>query len=151
MRGQNLEDFPRVIKQYEVVVTYNGNRFDIPIIEADLDIRLDLVHIDLCPLLHHLGFAGGLKGCEKKLGLSRGELDGVDGAWAVILWLGLQHRRRGQSGSTADRDLQPQPGPDPFSRPTEDPSPQPAGDTLPGRTEALAPVEKSIYLVGDWV
>ena len=33
-----------------------------------------------------MGYRGGLKGCEKQLGLDRGELDGVDGFFAVLLW-----------------------------------------------------------------
>jgi uncharacterized protein YprB with RNaseH-like and TPR domain len=43
-------------------------------------------HIDLRFLLKSLGYTGGLKGCEKKLGLDRDELDGVDGFCAVLLW-----------------------------------------------------------------
>jgi len=93
VRGRNLADFARVISQYTVLVTYNGSRFDLPIIATDLGLRLDQVHLDLCPLLRHLGFSGGLKGCEKKLGINRGELAGLDGAWAVILW--REYRRTG--------------------------------------------------------
>jgi hypothetical protein len=36
--------------------------------------------------LKRLGYSGGLKGCERQLGLHRGELDGVDGYFAVLLW-----------------------------------------------------------------
>ena len=43
-------------------------------------------HIDLRFLLHSLGYKGGLKGCEKMLGLDRAELAGVDGFFAVLLW-----------------------------------------------------------------
>ena len=34
----------------------------------------------------NLGYTGGLKGCEKKLGIDRHELDGVNGYFAVLLW-----------------------------------------------------------------
>ena len=37
-------------------------------------------------MLSRLGYKGGLKGCEKQLGLDRHELDGVDGYTAVLLW-----------------------------------------------------------------
>ena len=37
-------------------------------------------------VLRSLGITGGLKGCEKKLGIDRKELDGVDGYFAVLLW-----------------------------------------------------------------
>ena len=36
--------------------------------------------------MKRLGYLGGLKGCERQLGLHRGELDGVDGYFAVLLW-----------------------------------------------------------------
>ena len=44
------------------------------------------VHIDLRYLLKSLGYSGGLKGCEKKAGIDRGELEGIDGYFAVHLW-----------------------------------------------------------------
>ena len=44
-------------------------------------------------MLQRLGFTGGLKGCEHKLGLDRGELEGVDGYFAVILWQDYKRRR----------------------------------------------------------
>jgi uncharacterized protein YprB with RNaseH-like and TPR domain len=88
--GENLQDFERVINQYEVIVTYNGKSFDIPVIEKEMGLRLDHIHLDLRPLLANLGFSGGLKGCEKGLGLDRGELAGVDGWCAVLLWREFQ-------------------------------------------------------------
>jgi uncharacterized protein len=43
-------------------------------------------HIDLRYVLRSLGYRGGLKSCEKQLGIDRQELDGVDGMFAVYLW-----------------------------------------------------------------
>lgn len=86
VRGQNLRQFCEDIRNYQVVVTYNGRCFDIPVIESHLQIRMNHAHIDLRFLLKSLGYTGGLKGCEKKLGLGRDELDGVDGFCAVLLW-----------------------------------------------------------------
>lgn len=86
VRGENLEDFGRLIGNYEVIVTYNGRGFDVPVIERELGLKLDQAHLDLRPLLAGLGFSGGLKGCEKMLGLDRGELNGVGGWDAVLLW-----------------------------------------------------------------
>ena len=37
-------------------------------------------------MLKSLGFSGGLKGCERRLGIDRGELRDMDGYYAVILW-----------------------------------------------------------------
>ncbi len=86
VKGKNLDDFKADIKKYNVLVTFNGRCFDIPFIESYLGIHIDHAHIDLRFVLKDLGFAGGLKNCEKKLGLERGDLDGVDGYFAVLLW-----------------------------------------------------------------
>ena len=86
VHGDNLDDFVDEIYKYSVIVTYNGKTFDIPFIEKQFSITLNLAHIDLRYVLNSLGYKGGLKGCEKQLGLDRGELAGVDGYFAVLLW-----------------------------------------------------------------
>lgn len=84
--GDNLEDFKKDIQRYKVIVTYNGKCFDVPFIKKTLQAEMNHVHIDLRYLLKSLGYTGGLKGCEKKLGISRGSLEDVDGYFAVLLW-----------------------------------------------------------------
>ena len=74
------------IQKYQVIISYNGKSFDIPFLERYFQIRLDHAQIDLRYVLARLGFKGGLKGCEKQLGMNRGNLDGVDGYFAVLLW-----------------------------------------------------------------
>ncbi|HIJ90401.1 MAG: ribonuclease H-like domain-containing protein [Desulfobulbaceae bacterium] len=91
--GENLADFAEDIGRYQLLVTYNGKAFDIPMIEKHFGFRLPQTHIDLRPLLQGLGFVGGLKGCERQMGLDRGELAGVDGYFAVLLW--REYRRTG--------------------------------------------------------
>ena len=86
VNGHNLDDFVDDIEKYKVIVSYNGKSFDVPFIERYFRIRLTHAQIDLRYVLARLGFKGGLKGCEKQLGLSRGNLDGVDGYFAVLLW-----------------------------------------------------------------
>lgn len=86
VNGRNLEDFVDDIKQYNLIITYNGMSFDIPILESFFNIRFTHAHIDLRYVLKRLGYSGGLKKCEKKAGISRGDLDGVDGYFAVLLW-----------------------------------------------------------------
>jgi uncharacterized protein YprB with RNaseH-like and TPR domain len=86
VNGRNLDDFVTDIERYKVIVSYNGKSFDVPFIERYFKIKLSHAHIDLRYILARLGFKGGLKGCEKQLGLSRGDLDGVDGYFAVLLW-----------------------------------------------------------------
>ncbi len=48
--------------------------------------KMEQAHIDLRYVLRALGYKGGLKRCEKQMGLDRGILDGVDGYFAVLLW-----------------------------------------------------------------
>jgi uncharacterized protein YprB with RNaseH-like and TPR domain len=93
VRGKNLEDFKQDIERYKVIVTYNGKCFDIPFIENEMRVRMDHAHIDLRYVLKSLGFTGGLKMCEKMLGIERGELEGIDGFFAVLLWNDFKENR----------------------------------------------------------
>lgn len=86
VNGRNLDDFVRDIRAYDLIVTFNGKTFDIPFIESFFNIQMTQAHIDLRYVLGSLGYKGGLKRCEKALGIDRGELDGVDGYFAVLLW-----------------------------------------------------------------
>lgn len=86
VQGQNLDDFIEEIYKYKVIVTYNGKSFDIPFIEHYFNIRLDHAQIDLRYVLYSLGFKGGLKRCERQLGMDRGYLSDIDGFFAVLLW-----------------------------------------------------------------
>lgn len=86
IQGKNLDDFVADIQKYKVVVTYNGKTFDIPFIQEYFRIKLPHAHIDLRYVLASLGYKGGLKRCEKSLGLDRGSLEGIDGAFAPLLW-----------------------------------------------------------------
>ena len=86
IRGQNLDDFREDIQKYRVVVTYNGKCFDIPFIRSNMGLAMDLTHIDLRYVLRSVGLTGGLKGCEIQAGIDRGDLTGLDGYDAVLLW-----------------------------------------------------------------
>lgn len=86
IRGRNLDAFTRDIERYQLLVTYNGKCFDLPVIRRLLKAPVDHAHIDLRYLLQSLGYRGGLKGCEKQLGIDRDELDGLDGYFAILLW-----------------------------------------------------------------
>ncbi len=86
VQGENLDAFPAILEQYQVIVTYNGKTFDIPFIENYFGIAVTQVHLDLRYILNNLGYSGGLKKCEQRLGMDRGELTGVDGYFAVLLW-----------------------------------------------------------------
>ena len=86
VHGHNLDLFPADIAQYKLLVTYNGKGFDVPFIEHTLGIDMPHAHIDLRYVLASLGYRGGLKGCERQLGLDRQDLQDVDGFFAVLLW-----------------------------------------------------------------
>lgn len=86
VHGENLRNFQDDIFDYSVIVTYNGVAFDVPFIENWFRTTLGRAHIDLRYVLASLGYRGGLKGCERQLGIDRGDLDGVDGYFAVLLW-----------------------------------------------------------------
>jgi len=86
VNGENLNQFVDDICNYTVLVSYNGKAFDVPFLERYFRITLNQAQIDLRYVLARLGFKGGLKGCEKMLGIDRGELNGVDGYFAVLLW-----------------------------------------------------------------
>ncbi len=86
VHGRNLDDFVDDVARYKLLITYNGKCFDIPFIERFFGIEVRAAHIDLRYVLRSLGYKGGLKGCEKQLGIDRGDLNGVDGYFAVLLW-----------------------------------------------------------------
>jgi len=99
VRGENLVDFPDAIRRFDLIVTYNGLCFDVPVLQRAFPI-VDFArfhHIDLRYPLHRLGVKGGLKGAERRLGIARSsEIEGADGFLAVLLW---REHRKGRSGA----------------------------------------------------
>lgn len=93
VRGENLDEFKRDIKQYPLIVTYNGKCFDVPFIERFFKIEMNQSHIDLRYILKSLGYAGGLKRCERQLGIERKDLADVDGYFAVLLWNEFERKK----------------------------------------------------------
>lgn len=86
VHGINLHEFEQAVAGCQLLVTFNGKCFDVPIIERELRITLPRAHIDLRYLLRSLGYKGGLKKVEKQFDIGRDALDGVDGYFAVLLW-----------------------------------------------------------------
>jgi uncharacterized protein YprB with RNaseH-like and TPR domain len=86
--GRDLHEFPQVIRQYGVVVTFFGSCFDLPCLQRRFPLaRFDQIHIDLCYLLKRLGHSGGLKSIEYHLGIKRSkETRSLSGWDAVRLW-----------------------------------------------------------------
>ena len=93
VNGHNLDDFIDHIRRYKLLVTYNGKCFDVPVIERHFGKRLDHAHIDLRYVLAALGLKGGLKNCEAQLDMDRGNLEDIDGLFAVVLWKAFLRNR----------------------------------------------------------
>jgi uncharacterized protein len=88
VNGRNLNDFEIAVSSYDLLITFNGSSFDLPIIKRCFpNISLPDGHIDLRFLLNRLGYKGGLKKIEKDFGISRDvTIAGMSGFDAVTLW-----------------------------------------------------------------
>ncbi|HTY81269.1 MAG TPA: ribonuclease H-like domain-containing protein [Dehalococcoidales bacterium] len=71
----------------DILYTYNGSRFDLPFINAELGLNLEahFPHRDLMYDCWGKKLYGGLKGVEKQLGIGR-KLPDMNGWEAVKLW-----------------------------------------------------------------
>lgn len=97
VRGKNLDEAPKKLKEFDIFVTFNGKQFDLPFIESEFNCRYDVVHLDLRYMLKELGFQGGLKSIERQLGIVRDDdVNQIDGFEAVNLW---NRYRRGDNGA----------------------------------------------------
>jgi uncharacterized protein YprB with RNaseH-like and TPR domain len=89
VRGQDLtaDAVEDLLSQAACLVTFNGSRFDVPWLEREFGLSIDVPNVDLMYTFRKLGLSGGLKSIEKQLGLERDEeVDGVDGYEAVKMW-----------------------------------------------------------------
>lgn len=88
VKGVDLGNFPDLISQYSMIVTFFGAGFDLPLLQKCFrNVRFDQIHLDLCPTLRRIGLKGGLKRIERRLGIGRSEdTDGLDGMDAIRLW-----------------------------------------------------------------
>lgn len=88
IQGENLEDLPAALEPVRLLVTFNGSRFDVPFLRRAFPrMRLDQLHLDLMNPLQRLGYWGGLKRIERRLGIERSEeTSGLGGLAAVRLW-----------------------------------------------------------------
>ncbi len=82
--GSNLMS---ILDGVETVYTYNGSRFDLPVIRAVLGVDL-FQHFRSHDLMYDCwrnNLFGGLKRVEEQLGIPR-QSKGIDGADAMYLW-----------------------------------------------------------------
>lgn len=93
VRNENLRDWLDFVSDRTLLVTFSGSSFDLPFLRREFGLPLDVLHIDLCPLLRKLGYRGGLKAVEQQLGLGRTtQTAGLTGFDAVRLWYEWQNR-----------------------------------------------------------
>lgn len=88
VEGDNLQELPGHLKDYSVVVTFNGANFDLRFLKlAFPELALPPIHIDLRWVTRKLGMKGGLKSVEARLGLKRSaETEAMTGYDATVLW-----------------------------------------------------------------
>src|SRR5712691_8502207 len=98
VEGDNLQELPAQLRNYSVVVTFNGAGFDLRFLKlAFPNLKLPRIHIDLRWITRRFGMKGGLKSVEEKLGLSRAEsVESLTGYDATVLW--AKHLR-GEGGA----------------------------------------------------
>jgi len=98
VHGANLRKFPKAISEFDLLVTFNGTQFDLPVLKTYFpELRLPPAHVDLRFLMARLGYKGGLKRIEPRFGIHRpNEVNGMDGYMAVLLW---ERYQRGDKGA----------------------------------------------------
>src|SRR3989344_5281847 len=89
VRGFNLDKhlLQKELSRYQLLITFNGKSFDVPILERYFGMRINLPHVDLRFVCAKAGYTGGLKSIEKQLGIRRRqEVQNISGEDAVYLW-----------------------------------------------------------------
>lgn len=88
VKYKNLDQFLDLLDDVELMVSFNGTSFDVPVLLRNFHItEFPAPHIDLRWIFYHEGFKGGLKKIEQDLGIQRPkDLEGVDGMEAINLW-----------------------------------------------------------------
>ncbi|ELY62107.1 ribonuclease H-like domain-containing protein [Natronolimnohabitans innermongolicus] len=75
----------RELDDSSLLVTFNGQRFDVPFLETCYDIDVTTPHVDLMYPCKQLDLDGGLKAIERDLGIDR-DMPDISGRDAVRLW-----------------------------------------------------------------
>ncbi len=97
VRGDDLtaDRLRAELGEADLLVTFNGKRFDVPFLEESFDVSLDRPHLDLMYTCRKLDLTGGLKPIEREVGIER-ELPEISGRDAVRLW---REHESGRDGS----------------------------------------------------
>ncbi|MFC4988692.1 ribonuclease H-like domain-containing protein [Saliphagus infecundisoli] len=84
-RDLTAERLQAELDRSALLVTFNGQRFDVPFLETCYDVDASLPHVDLLYPCRTLELTGGLKQVERDLGIERERPD-LSGRDAVRLW-----------------------------------------------------------------
>ena len=84
-RDLSADRLQRELDAANLLVTFNGKRFDVPFLETSFDVSVDAPHVDLMYPCRKLGLTGGLKTIEREVGIDRDRPD-LSGEDAVRLW-----------------------------------------------------------------
>lgn len=84
----NYEKLKNELKNYKLIVTFNGSSFDVPFINKVYPNLLPNVpNFDVKSVTDRLNLKGGLKEIERKLGIKRGKIvEKLYGGDALTLW-----------------------------------------------------------------
>ncbi|WP_049896619.1 ribonuclease H-like domain-containing protein [Natrialba chahannaoensis] len=83
------------LESASLLVTFNGQRFDVPFLETCYNVDVTTPHVDLMYPCKKVGLDGGLKAIEQDLGIER-EMPDISGRDAVRLW---HEYERGDEGA----------------------------------------------------
>lgn len=87
IRNKDLDEAFEYLKQFDIIVSFNGKQFDLPFIQHHFQEELNAIHLDLRFMLKEFGLSGGLKNIELALGITRAqEVENMNGLEAVKLW-----------------------------------------------------------------
>ncbi len=86
VRDKNLNDFVDCFHHAKLLVSFNGKRFDTPIVCRTFRLSTIPAQIDLMDEARHFGFRGGLKVVERQIGFQRVHSEGLLGSDAIRLW-----------------------------------------------------------------
>jgi len=90
VRGKNFNDFLYEWTRAKIVVTFNGKRFDIPLLQREFNFTTLPAQIDLMDEARHYGYKGGLKSIEHQINFQRDNNDCSNGLTAIQLWENYQ-------------------------------------------------------------
>jgi uncharacterized protein YprB with RNaseH-like and TPR domain len=87
VRGTDLtrKAVRRELDAADLLVSFNGKRFDVPFLERSFDLDVTQPHLDVMYPCRQLDLTGGLKAIEEDIGIERDRPD-ISGRDAVRLW-----------------------------------------------------------------